>query len=362
MKPVLITGGVGFIGTNLADRLLSSGQTVVVLDDLSRPGVEQNLQWLRAQHPGLLRVEIADVRDAAVLARVVPKVSAVYHFAAQTAVTTSLVQPEHDFDVNARGTLRLLEAIRACSSPPSLLFTSTNKVYGGLSDLHLQKAVRRYEPQDDGVRARGVSEARPLDFHTPYGCSKGTADQYVLDYARGFGLPATVFRMSCIYGPHQCGTEDQGWVAHFALRALADEPIIVYGDGGQVRDLLYVADLVNAMLLAQARIGEISGEAFNIGGGVANAASLLEVLEIIERLRGRCQVEFDAWRPSDQRYYVSDTRKFQAATGWQPEVSVAHGIERMYAWLATSKPRPLAPRGRAERSAPELETVTSETH
>src|SRR4051812_43801979 len=210
-KPVLITGGSGFIGTNLAHRIMSSGQSVLIFDNLSRPGVERNLAWLRKIHGDLLRVEAADVQDPHVLRAAVDRASKVFHFAAQVAVTTSLVNAVHDFDVNARGTLNLLEALRAQDNPPPLVFTSTNKVYGGLPDVRMRLSGKRYEPEDDVIRANGISEARPLDFHSPYGCSKGTADQYVIDYARTFGLPAVVFRMSCIYGPHQRGNEDQGW-------------------------------------------------------------------------------------------------------------------------------------------------------
>jgi CDP-paratose 2-epimerase len=223
-QPVLITGGAGFIGTNLAHRLLSEGRPVTIFDNLSRPGVERNLQWLHDTHGRLAEIEFADVRDAAALAAAVRRASQVFHFAAQVAVTTSLTNPAHDFDVNGRGTLNLLEAIRSADSPPPLVFTSTNKVYGGLEDVPLTLDRLRYEPVDGVTRALGVSEARALDFHSPYGCSKGTADQYVLDYARTFGLPAVVFRMSCIYGPHQFGTEDQGWVAHFLIRALDGRP------------------------------------------------------------------------------------------------------------------------------------------
>ena len=217
---VLITGGAGFVGTNLAHRLAAQGRTVRIYDNLSRPGVEQNARWLVETHGDLIHVEVADVRDGEALRRAVRGVSQAYHLAAQVAVTTSLTDPLTDFEVNARGTLNLLEAVRAQDVPPSLVFTSTNKVYGGLEDVPLRVRSRRYEPEDTAIRAQGISEARPLDFHSPYGCSKGAADQYVLDYARTYGLPAVVFRMSCIYGPHQFGTEDQGWVAHFLIRAL----------------------------------------------------------------------------------------------------------------------------------------------
>ena len=349
-RPALITGGAGFIGTNLAHRLLSVGRSVLVYDDLSRPGVEQNLEWLRTTHGDRLRVQVADVRDAQTLRRAVQQSAQVFHFAAQVAVTTSLTDPLQDFDVNARGTLNLLEALRNLDEPAPLVFTSTNKVYGGLPDVPLRQTGRRYEPEGEAMRAHGVGETRPLDFHSPYGCSKGAADQYVLDYARTFGLPAVVFRMSCIYGPHQFGTEDQGWVAHFLIRALNGEPITLYGDGMQVRDVLFADDLVQALLLAQAQMPKLSGQAFNIGGGPDNTTSLLNLIEMIGELAGRTpSVAFEDWRPGDQRYYVSDTRKFQEATGWRPRVDIYQGVELLLDWLCES--RGLSRRLLAERVA-----------
>ena len=292
-RPVLITGGSGFIGTNLAHRLLTGDQPVLLLDNLARPGVEQNLRWLRDTHGKLVQVMVADVRDAAAVRRAVDLASQVFHFAAQVAVTTSLTEPMEDFEVNARGTLNVLEAIRAQATPPPLLFTSTNKVYGALEDLGLRRRNLRYEPTDPALRQSGVSESRPLDFHSPYGCSKGTADQYVLDYARSYGLAAIVFRMSCIYGAHQFGTEDQGWVAHFLIRALEGRPITLYGDGRQVRDILSVEDLVDAFLLAQEHMASESGQAFNMGGGPRNTVSLLELLDLMGELLGhKPEVEF----------------------------------------------------------------------
>jgi CDP-paratose 2-epimerase len=339
-KPVLITGGSGFIGTNLAHRLLAGGKSVLIFDNLSRPGVEQNLKGLREAHGDLLRVEAADVQDPHVLRSAVARASQVFHFAAQVAVTTSLVNAVHDFDVNARGTLNLLEAIRAQDDPPPLVFTSTNKVYGGLPDVTMRVNGARYEPENDHIREHGISEARPLDFHSPYGCSKGAADQYVIDYARTFGLPAVVFRMSCIYGPHQRGNEDQGWVAHFLIRALNEEPITLYGDGMQVRDILFVEDLVDAFLLAQAKMRSVTGNAFNIGGGPPNTISLLELLDLIESLHGtRPEIRFGSWRPGDQRYYVSDTAKMKKMTGWSPKVGVTEGVTRLYDWLCDSMGR-----------------------
>ena len=333
-RPVLVTGGAGFIGTNLADRLARDGETVLVFDDLGRPGVERNLEWLLATHGGKILPAIGDVRDADAVAQAVEHASAVFHFAAQVAVTTSLDEPRADFEVNALGTLNVLEAIRRREVPPPLVFTSTNKVYGALSDVTLTRVGERYLPTDEEVRSRGVDERQPLAFYSPYGCSKGAADQYVLDYARTYGLPATVFRMSCIYGPHQCGTEDQGWVAHFVRSALDDRPITIYGDGLQVRDVLWVEDLVAAMLTARRRIGDVAGRAFNIGGGPGNTVSLVEVLERIEEVHGALPpVDHGPWRPGDQRYYVSDVSRFERATGWRPRVRPEDGIERLYHWL-----------------------------
>ena len=332
----LITGGAGFVGCNLADRLLSEGRRVRVLDNLSRPGVEHNLRWLAERHPGLLEAHVGDVRDPVAVHEAIHDVSDVFHLAAQVAVTTSLDRPDRDFGVNLGGTVELLEALRRLPEPPPVLFTSTNKVYGSLEDLELELDHDRWVPRDPLVRARGVDERRPLDFCTPYGCSKGGADQYVLDYAASFGLPSVVFRMSCIYGPHQHGNEDQGWVAHFMLRALDDAPITIYGDGSQVRDVLFVDDLVEAMLLARRHVysTEVSGRAFNIGGGPPNAVSLLEVLDLIAGLQGRkAETRLAAMRKGDQRYYVSSTRRFGEATGWEPRVTVEEGITSLYRWL-----------------------------
>jgi CDP-paratose 2-epimerase len=354
-RPVLITGGSGFIGTNLAHRLLSEGHHVLLFDSLARPGVEQNLRWLHDTHGSQVQIEIADTRNSEAVLQAVERASQVFHFAAQVAVTTSLTDPLEDFEVNARGTLNVLEAIRAQPIPPPLVFTSTNKVYGSLEDIELRQRGLRYEPADATLRRTGVGEWRPLDFHSPYGCSKGSADQYVLDYARTFGLPAIVFRMSCIYGPHQFGTEDQGWVAHFLIRALEGHPITLYGDGRQVRDILCVDDLVNAFLLAQEHMSTEAGQAFNIGGGPANTVSLLELLDVMGEMLGRKpEIEFDEWRPGDQRYYVSDTRKFQQRTGWKPEVDVQQGLEQLTRWLSDTRPSDIvAAAAPARRDAPQ---------
>lgn len=333
----LITGGAGFIACNVADRLLREGWRVRILDNMSRAGVERNVRWLVSRHGPRIETRVGDVRDRAAVATALAGAQRVFHFAAQVAVTTSLVDPFLDFDVNARGTLNLLESVRHMDRPPSVLFTSTNKVYGHLDDVPLVRRGRRYEPEDPSISANGIAEDCPLDFHSPYGCSKGAADQYVLDYARTFGIPAAVFRMSCIYGPHQFGTEDQGWVAHFLIQTLRRSPLTLYGDGLQVRDVLFVDDLVEAMLLAHEKIDATAGRAFNIGGGPENTVSLLELLDLIARLTGiRPAFEVEPWRPADQRYYVSNTTRFQAATGWHPRVPVREGVHRLMEWLLDS--------------------------
>jgi CDP-paratose 2-epimerase len=330
---VLVTGGAGFIGTNLVFRLLCAGFDVVVLDDFSRSGVEHNADWLAQLDSPRLRIVRGDVRDPRAVEACVQGSSRVFHFAAQVAVTTSLSDPLLDFETNARGTLNVLEAIRRQQRVPSLVFTSTNKVYGALPDVSLEKRVTRYAPSDPAFAA-GVSERQPLDFHSPYGCSKGAADQYVRDYARCFDLPAVVFRMSCIYGPHQCGNEDQGWLAHFVLAALKQAPLSLYGDGLQVRDVLFVEDLLDALCLASERAEALAGRAFNIGGGPANTVSLLEALERIRSLVGRSPVlSWRAPRVGDQKYYVSNTEAFTEATGWTAKTSLDAGLERLARWL-----------------------------
>jgi CDP-paratose 2-epimerase len=342
--PILITGGAGFIGTNLAHRLLSAGMPVRIFDNLSRAGVEKNLRWLQQTHGSLLQVEIADIRDRYAVRRVMEGVETIFHLAAQVAVTSSLNHPRHDFEVNVTGTLNLLEEMRRLSHAPALIFTSTNKVYGNLDEILLRQHSTRYEPVDQFIRRFGVWEDRPLNFHTPYGCSKGAADQYVLDYARSFGLKCVVFRMSCIYGPHQFGTEDQGWVAHFLIRALEQKPITLYGDGKQVRDILFVEDLLDAFLAAKTQIQEIAGEAFNIGGGPENSLSLIELINWMNQIHQQNSViQFEDWRWGDQKYYVSDFSKFQAVTGWTPQTNFYQGLLRLYQWLNHSQSLEFSP-------------------
>ncbi len=333
-KPVLVTGGAGFIGSNLADRLAAGGHDVVIYDALLRPGVEANLDWLKRRHGSRIRAVVADVRDAGTLEREVSQAAAVFHLAAQVAVTTSMLDPVSDFEVNLRATMTILEASRAAGGVP-VIFASTNKVYGDLADIELQEDGEAYLPWDASLRARGIGEDRPLSFHTPYGCSKGAADQYVLDYARSFGVPSCVFRMSCIYGPRQMGTEDQGWLAHFMLQIFGGKPISIYGNGRQVRDVMFVGDAASAYVAAWQRIDKVSGQAFNLGGGPSNAVTLLQVIGAIEHIAGRrADVTFEDWRPGDQRYFVADARRAAAAldlaapTGWRD------GLLKLADWLS----------------------------
>lgn len=353
-RPVLVTGGAGFVGANLADRLAAEGQTVLVYDALTRPGVEANLAWLIERHGARIVPVIADIRAGSELTRAVREAGVVFHFAAQVAVTTSLTAPREDMEVNLGGTLNLLESLRARPSAVPLLFASTNKVYGGLPDVELAIEGDGYRPTDAAMRAHGVGEDRPLDFHTPYGCSKGAADAYVLDYARSYGLPTVVMRMSCIYGPRQMGNEDQGWVAHFLIRALTNRTVTLYGDGRQVRDILHVHDAVAAYRAALARIDRVAGRAFNLGGGPDNAVSLRGLIAHIETLLGRevC-IEAGEWRPGDQRYYVSDTRRAAEALGLDRPLSWREGVADLAAWLTQWLAAEAAPNRAAPARLPE---------
>lgn len=337
-RPVLITGGAGFIGTNLAERLMESGYRVVIYDNLSRPGVEHNVRWLERGFPDLLDVRVEDVRDRAALRQAVIDAGAVAHLAAQVAVTTSLLDPEHDLSVNVLGTVGLLEELRALGRPVPFIFTSTNKVYGDLAGRRVEARELRYEPVHEPLRQRGVDESQPLSFCSPYGCSKGAAEQYVLDYGRSYRMPTVVFRMSCIYGRRQWGVEDQGWVAHLVRCALQGEPITIFGDGRQVRDLLFADDLVRAMAGAIQNIDRVRGRAFNVGGGPASSVSLLELIALLRERGLDPEVRHADWRASDQRWYVSDTSALTEAIGWRPEVHVQEGLGRLIDWLRTAPP------------------------
>lgn len=311
-RKVLIFGGAGFVGSNWASYLLQhTSARIHIFDNLSRKGSQHNLRWLQQHREAGYRLEltIADVRNADLVLKAAAEATEIYQFAAQVAVTDSVKDPRHDLEVNLQGTFNVLEGARLGGNRPFVLFTSTNKVYG-----QCEEAAR--SPQ-------GISEAQPLDFHSPYGCSKGAADQYVRDYARIYGLPTVVFRMSCIAGPRQWGNEDQGWVAHFMYSALQDSPITIYGDGHQVRDVLHVSDLVQAFESARENSVSTAGEVYNIGGGAENAVSLIDVIQKIRRTTFR-RLEFvhAEPRPGDQQIYITDHSKFRAATGWVPTRSV----------------------------------------
>lgn len=336
MKNILITGGAGFIGSNLADHYLRQGAPVTVFDNLSRRGTEHNLAWLRARHGDRLRFIQGDVRDFPALRQAAAQADVFFHFAAQVAVTASVSDPRPDFEINALGAFNALEAARASGRNPAFLFTSTNKVYGGMEDVRVAEGPAAYRFAD---LPAGVDEARPLDFHSPYGCSKGAADQYVRDYARIYGLPTCVFRMSCIYGLRQFGNEDQGWVAHFVIAAMLGRPLSIYGDGKQVRDVLFIDDLVRAFDLAAAGIERVRGQVFNIGGGPGNALAIwAEFGPMLEQLVGRkIPVSHGEWRPGDQKVYVSDIRKAERLLGWRPQVDKAEGIRRLAEWVRENR-------------------------
>ena len=319
-KTILVTGGAGFIGTNLAHSLLRDGYHVTIFDMLSRPGSEYNLAWLRKQHPnGQLCFVQGDVRDFETVKAAARDAGVIYHLAGQVAVTSSVNDPRVDFEINALGTLNVLEAARASAHSPMIVCTSTNKVYGAMESAAVMERDTRYEYRD---LPYGIPESQPLDFHSPYGCSKGAMDQYARDYARIYKLRTVVFRMSCIYGPRQFGSEDQGWLAHFMIAALTGRQIRIYGNGKQVRDVLFVDDLVRALRLAVVRIDATAGEVFNIGGGLSNTISVwMEFGKLLEELKGEeIPVSFDQWRPGDQPCYVSDIRKAACHMGWEPQI------------------------------------------
>ncbi len=333
---ILITGGAGFIGCNLAYAWLKLGHTVAIYDNLSRPGSERNLEWLRASAADALQVIRGDIRDAAAIAAAVRDVDVVVHLAGQVAVTTSVANPREDFEINALGTFNVLEAARNAPTPPILIYASTNKVYGGMEDLAIVEEPTRYRYGD---LPNGIPETRSLDFHSPYGCSKGTGDQYVRDYARIYGLRTVVFRQSAIYGPRQFGVEDQGWLAHFIIATQFGRPVSIYGDGKQVRDMLYIDDLVRAYTLAIEKIDSTRGNIYNIGGGSHNTLSIWkEAGPQLERLLGKpIPVRYGDWRPGDQPVCVMDITKAEQELGWRPEVDLQDGIERLWNWVRDNR-------------------------
>ena len=337
MMRALVTGGAGFIGCNLADRLLDMGQAVTIYDNLSRRGAPSNLDWLASVH-GADSFEFirGDVRDHTRLAQAARGQDVIYHLAGQVAVTTSVANPRDDFENNALGTFNALEAARTAESNPIFIYASTNKVYGEMEDVVVQEETTRYRYRD---LLLGIPETQPLDLHSPYGCSKGAGDQYVRDYARIYGLRTVVMRQSCIYGARQFGIEDQGWIAWFIIAAVTGKPITIYGDGKQVRDILFASDLLDAYQAAIDRIDIAAGQVYNIGGGPENTLSVwVELGPMLERLLGRkVQVRQGDWRPGDQRICIMDTRKAQRELGWRPKVGVAEGVKKLYEWVVQNQ-------------------------
>jgi CDP-paratose 2-epimerase len=329
---ILITGGAGFIGCNLAHHYLAQGHAVTVFDNLSRRGSDENLAWLQEHHGARLRFIRGDVRDYPVLAQAIAGADQVYHMASQVAVTTSVADPRTDFEINALGTFNVLEAVRVVAPQAVVFYASTNKVYGGLETVAVVEERTRYRYRD---LPNGIPETQLLDFHSPYGCSKGSGDQYVRDYARIYGLKTVVFRQSCIYGTRQFGVEDQGWVAHFIIAVALGRPITIYGNGKQVRDVLWIDDLVRAYDLAAEHMDVASGRIYNIGGGPENAMSVwTEFGPILEELAGHpIRVKYGDWRPGDQPVYISDISLVRRELGWSPHVGVREGIQKLWTWV-----------------------------
>jgi CDP-paratose 2-epimerase len=334
----LITGGAGFIGSNYVNRLLSRGEQVTIYDNLSRAGSMLNIKWLRDTHgDSSFRLVVGDVRDAEHLADNVRQADVIVHLASQVAVTTSVLNPREDFEINALGTFNVVEAARLSKQLPVILYASTNKVYGGMENVPVIQKETRYEYRE---LPWGVAETQQLDFHSPYGCSKGAGDQYVRDYYRIYGIPSVVLRQSCIYGPRQFGIEDQGWVAWFIIAAVMGKPIAIYGDGKQVRDLLFVDDLLDAYDLALENIDTIAGQVYNLGGGSQNTISIWkEFGPLLENLIDHAipVTWYPDWRPGDQRIFIADIRKAQQELGWQPAIHVEEGVKRLLNWVRENR-------------------------
>jgi CDP-paratose 2-epimerase len=332
-RRIVVTGGAGFIGSNYVDRLLNRGEHVRIYDNLSRGGAAKNLAWIDETHGvGAYELVVGDVRDAALLTSSLMDADVIVHLASQVAVTTSVQHPREDFEINALGTFNVMEAARLAGHQPVVIYASSNKVYGGMDDTPLVEQPTRWAYAD---LPGGVPETQQLDFHSPYGCSKGAGDQYVRDYQRVYGIPSVVFRQGAIYGPRQFGIEDQGWVAWFIIAAVLGRPITIFGDGKQVRDLCHVDDLMDAYDAAIDQIDSVSGQVFNVGGGAANTLSIwVEFKPLLEKLLGRSiPVKHDDWRPGDQRVNINNIEKAGRALGWDPQVDVKTGISRLFEWV-----------------------------
>jgi len=333
----LITGGAGFIGSNYVHKLLSRGENVAIFDNFSRGGAPRNLEWLQQTFgKDAFRLVRADVRDASAVTEAAKSSDVIVHLAGQVAVTTSVVNPRDDFENNAIGTFNVLEAARLSGKNPIVIYSSTNKVYGGMDDVKVAEDATRWHYKDLPF---GASEDQPLDFHSPYGCSKGAGDQYVRDYARIYDLRTVVFRQSCIYGPRQFGIEDQGWVAWFVIAAVMGRPITIYGDGKQIRDLLHVSDLTRAYDLAVEKIDSAAGRVYNLGGGPSNTLAIWsEFGPMLEELVGHpIPIGRGDWRPGDQRVFVADVRKAERELGWKPQIGVEEGIRKLFEWVRDNK-------------------------
>jgi len=336
-RKIMITGGAGFIGSNYVNRLLERGEEVTIFDNLSRAGATQNLDWLEKKFGrDSFHLVIGDVRNQQAVQMTARDADVILHLAAQVAVTTSVIDPRTDFEINALGTFNVLEAARVSGRQPVVLFASTNKVYGGMEDMRIVENDLRYVYAD---YPHGVPETRTLDFHSPYGCSKGAGDQYVRDYSRIYSLRTVVFRQSCIYGMRQFGIEDQGWVAWFVIAAIKGLPITIYGDGKQVRDILYIDDLLDCYDLALANIDSVSGQVYNIGGGASNTISIWrEFGPMLEKLLGKpIPTAKGDWRPGDQKIYISDIRKAECELGWCPKIGVEEGVRRLFDWIQVNR-------------------------
>jgi CDP-paratose 2-epimerase len=332
-----ITGGAGFIGSNFVSRLLERGEKVTIYDNLSRAGASRNLAWLQEKFgENAFQLTVGDVRDAALLTVSSREADVIVHLAAQVAVTTSVIHPREDFEINAWGTFNVLEAARLNERKPAFLYASTNKVYGGMEEVKVVDRGTRWEYES---LPQGCPETQPLDFHSPYGCSKGTGDQYVRDYARIYDLPTVVLRQSCIYGPRQFGVEDQGWVAWMIIAAVTGRMLTIYGDGKQIRDVLHVDDLLNAYDAAITKIDTVRGQVYNLGGGPENTMSIwTEFGPLLEKLLGKpVPVARGDWRPGDQKVFVADIRKAGRELGWKPKVGVEEGVGRLFEWVRKNK-------------------------
>lgn len=330
---ILVIGGAGFIGTNTVAHFLRKGHRVRIFDNLSRTGTDTNIEWLRREF-GIDRFKLirGDIRsDLTDLHNTMEGADVVIHLAGQTAVTTSFAKPREDFEINALGTLNVLEAARAQEKPPIVLESSTNKVYGGMEEITVVETPERWQYRD---LAMGIPETQALNFHSPYGVSKGAAEQYVRDYSRIYGLRTVVMRQSCIYGPRQFGIEDQGWVAWFTIAGLFNKPITIYGDGKQVRDILHVDDLVRAYEMVIEHIDITSGKIYNIGGGPQNTLSLKELIKTLEEYWGKTlNLTNGPTRPGDQPVYVSDIRKAKQEFGWEPTIAAKEGVKSLIEWV-----------------------------